>query len=395
MSLAVSIKNFLLGNGILTLDSAQSELLVNICMEAHIPYKIKAFDEKSITVSLSLYYAKKLISALSTQGCEYEFTAKGLPIFFAKYKKRPGIIIGALLIFFLVFLSSMVVWDVRVSGNTTLTDAEILDALELQGFGIGSLIHARDVDEITNKVILSEEKIAWMSINFNGTVAYVQVREHVRKQASENMSTPSNLIAKCDGIIEYAEVMRGTCAVKEGDGVKEGDLLISGVAENKNGNYRLEHALGKVFATTNHSFSIKIPLDYTENILLSSVCLSKTVKFFDKSINIFRKGGNLGATCVKIEEENELSIPGMPSLPISIVSENAREYRTASRRLSSTEASDLAFFELNNLIYTTLSDADILSKTVKTEISDDFFLLECKLVCSENIAISNPISNEK
>ena len=119
---------------------------------------------------------------------------------------------------------------------------------------------------------------------------------------------------------------------------------------------------------------------------------SKTVNFFGKNINIFRKSGNLGATCVKIEEEKDISLFGLPPLPISISSESIREYRTEEKKRSPEAASELAFFELNNLIYTTLSSADILSKTVKTELTDEFFIIKCDLICSENIAVGKPIS---
>lgn len=394
MALLVKIKNSLLGSAVLRTSVCNSADVLDICINNKIHYSKIKFDGDNIELSMSLLCAKKLAGELDKKEYVYSIKSGGLPILIGKYKRRWGLMAGVLIIFCIIYLSGSYVWDIRVSGNTSLTEAEVRAELDLAGFSVGSKIGEKDVDEIANSVLLTSEKIAWMSINYTGNVAYVQIREKELPQTIEGANAPANIIASRDGVIEYLEVMRGSAVVKERQSVREGDLLISGISENKFGEYRTERAIGKVYAVTNHHFSVKIPLNYDKKELSEAVCTKKTLKFFSFYINIFRKGGNLGASCVKIEKEDSLSLFGLPSLPVSIISEETREYQTTVAKLDEKEASEIAFFELENLILTKLQDADLLKKTIKTEITDNEFLLECDIICSENIAKSVPISEE-
>ncbi|MBR6603549.1 MAG: sporulation protein YqfD, partial [Clostridia bacterium] len=204
----------------------------------------------------------------------------------------------------------------------------------------------------------------------------------------------SNVVATRDGIIDRVEVLRGKSEVIEGQSVREGELLISGVIESTHGESRLENAIGKVYATTSRHFSVNIPLAYEEKILSDAVCTEKNIKFFSDRINIFKKDGKTDENCVKIEEEASLSFASLPSLPIGIISESIREYKTVKKSRSYEEASSLAFFELQAIIEAELSEAELLQKTVKTEITDNEFIILCDIICLENIAKDQPIKTE-
>lgn len=397
MAFLVSIKNAIFGWTRISAQAKNAHHIMNICMAMRLPYEKMKFSGDSIMLKLSRHTAKRLAERLTAEELEFEEKSGGIPILLEKYKKRWGLMSGAVIIIALLILSGSHVWDIRISGNSTLTAAQVKAELASKGFEIGSKIGKTDVDEITNAVLIDSEKISWMSINFRGNVAYVQIREKTTPDSSdinERLSN-ANIVAGRDGVIEYLEVMRGSAAVKEGDSVRRGELLISGITESTHGEYRTEHALGRVYAITNHSFSIKIPLQYDKKELSEPLCTKKTIKFFSKNINIFRKGGNLGASCVKIEEENSFSPFGLPPLPISIVTELSLEYETISARRTEKEASELAFFELEKLILAELSGADLLRKTISTEMTEKEFLLKCDIICSENIAVSAPFSAEK
>ncbi|MBQ8207417.1 MAG: sporulation protein YqfD [Clostridia bacterium] len=396
MALLVKLKNALTGSAKITSGAENTPHIISYCIKTGLPYEKMAFSEGNITIRMSLYAAKKLAKLLREDEIPFEIREGGLPVLLAKYKKRYGLMAGALIIIALLFFSGRYVWDIRVSGNSTLTAAEVKAELANAGFGNGYEIGLDDVDDITNSVLINSEKIAWMSINMRGNVAYVQIREKINAEGEfgGDMSGDSNMVASRDGIIEYIEVMRGTSAVTEGQSVREGELLISGISESTHGEYRTEHALGRVYAITNRHFSVKIPLKFEKKVLSEPVCTKKTVKFFSKYINIFRNYGNLGTNCVKIEEENSFSLFGLPDLPVSILSEMTMEYETVNAIRSAQQASELAFFELERLIETELASADLLRKTISTEMTENEFLLECEIVCLENIAVSMPMGEE-
>lgn len=397
MAFLVKLKNIILGNARLTSGAENTPHIISACIKDGLSYEKMSFSDGSITLRLSAYSAKRLAILLEKDGIPFETRMGGLPFLLSKYKKRYGLMAGAVLAFLIVFLSGRYVWDIRVSGNTTLSATEVRAELAAAGFTKGYEIGIKDVDKITNAVMISSDKIAWMSINMNGNVAYVKIREKVSAEGEfgKDLSTDSNIVAKCDGVIERIEVLRGTAAVTEGQSVREGELLISGISESTHGEYRTEHALGRVYAVTSRHFTVKIPLKFEKKVLSEPVCTKKTVKFFSKSINIFRNYGNLGTNCVKIIEENSFSLFGLPDLPVSIISEMSSEYEFVNETRSTEQASELAFFELERLIESELHAAELLQKTITTSMTDDELILECEIVCLENIAQSVPMGEDQ
>ena len=68
-------------------------------------------------------------------------------------------------------------------------------------------------------------------------------------------------------------------------------------------------------------------------------------------------------------------------------------YENINGTRSYEDASELAFFELSGLIENELASAELLQKTIRTEMTETAFLLECDVVCLENIARDQPIGN--
>ena len=54
----------------------------------------------------------------------------GIPQLWRRYGKRTGLIVGAVIFFIAVFISDWFVWEIKVSGNETLTYDEVLEQLE-------------------------------------------------------------------------------------------------------------------------------------------------------------------------------------------------------------------------------------------------------------------------
>ena len=346
MALLVKLKNLLLGYSVISLDEKNSHFLINACIKCGIPYEKAKISDGRLFLRTSLFSAKRLRRLLLESDAEFDEKNGGLPIFLEKYKKRYGVMIGIAIFFLINFFAPKYVWDIRISGNNLMTASQVRDELASVGFDLGYKIGKEDIDKVTNAVLMRSDRISWMAINMNGSVAYVEIREKIGKK-SEFETDPhsySNVVATRDGIIDRVEVMRGKSEVIEGQSVREGELLISGVIESTHGESRLENAIGKVYATTSRHFSVNIPLAYEEKILSDAVCTEKNIKFFSDRINIFKKDGKTNENCVKIEEEASLSFASLPSLPIGIISESIREYKTVKKSRSYEEASSLAFF---------------------------------------------------
>ena len=148
-------------------------------------------------------------------------------------------------IFLLVF-SSLFVWDITVSGNETIPESVILDAMEENGLRLGAFIPSLDTERIEGVVILEVDGISFISVNLRGTVANVELRERADNTEIVDIESPSNLVASRDGQISALEITGGVSKVKLGEIVKKGDLLASGVIDSAALGYRLVRARGSI-----------------------------------------------------------------------------------------------------------------------------------------------------
>ena len=84
--------------------------------------------------------------------------AKGLPVLAKRYAKRAGLIIGAVLGAAAVFISSRMIWEIRVEGNENVTDEEVIRIMKGLGISEGSIKNTENLEYIYNSFLLKEKK---------------------------------------------------------------------------------------------------------------------------------------------------------------------------------------------------------------------------------------------
>ena len=278
----------------------------------------------------------------------------------------------------------------QVEGNVNLTDDEIVDALRACGFGVGSYLPTLQVREVENRVLMASERIGWLSINIDGTVARVQIIEHITgKDANdgENVhSRPANLVATRDGQIEYFELYRGNAVVKVGQAIKAGELLVSGVYDSQTEGFRWTRAAGRVMARTERTIRVEIPLCYEEKVYADAVLQEIELHFFNFSHKIFKNSRNCAILCDIIEYNYSLGKLGGNRLPLSLTRIEARPYYTVTAERTPDEALELCYLELSQKLSALSGEVQLLQKDIVTEMGERSVVLTCTLVCIENIA---------
>ena len=361
---------------------------LDLCLRYGISYADFSYDETgAILVNCAGYTARRLQRLCRERGIEICVVHSfGLPYFCYRHRKRAGILLGALLSVALVILSQRFVWDVRVIGNTTMTESEVLEELSACGFGIGSYIPGFGAGELENRVLIASDKIAWISVYLDGTVATVQVIERGTAPPSEDLAKPANLVAAFDGQIETLELYRGNCLVTVGQAVKKGDLLVSGIYDSQTQGMRYTRASGKVFARAWQQIRVEIPLQYEEKVFGESKRGDVTLNFFGFSTKILKSTGNVTGSCDIIEDEKGINWLGGVSLPIGLTVSTCFPYEIRLVERSYEEALTLAYGELEDRLGGLSEDTLLLKKTVFTTVTETSLVLECDLLCIMNIA---------
>lgn len=363
--------------------------VLNLCLlYGESPVRMEAEADGAISFTLPVSSARALVREARARGMELEVRgAFGIPSLLCRLLRRPGLFAGAVLGLLLLLLSGRFVWAVEVKGNETVTDAEVKEILSACGFGVGSYLPGLEIPALENHVLVFTDRLSWLSINIDGTVASVQVLERtVGTPAEESARRPANLIAARDGQIEYTEIFRGECEVKAGQAVREGELLVSGVYEGTNTGNRFTRAAGRVLARTEHTFEVEIPYAWEEKQEDTPVLCALTLKFFNFSLNFFENSGNMGESCDIIENEKVLPMGGRHVLPISLAVKTAVPYTLESRTRTEEEALTLAHEALGRELAALSANAVLLSKEIRTEVGETGVRLLCTVSAVEDIA---------
>lgn len=333
----------------------------------------------------------------------------GLPYLLYRYRKRVGIVIGLLLTLLLTKLSTLYVWEVTVSGNETLSDAEVIEALEELGCGVGSYIPGVDFYELCHLFLLENDSVAWISVNMVGTTAEIRLIERSGKEGlQDNNGTPSNLIARFDGVIVRTEVTSGELTVLPEETVKQGQMLVSGVLGIGQGEdpsrFLLTRSRGRVYAKVDRVFEVVVPLTSVKETVGGRVVVKKTLKFFGKSLKLQENSSILPEDCDIITERKRIVlfedsdlIGGVP-LPVTLITEYYEAVTREEVTRTEEEALAVAEEEMASLIASELGDAELLSREVTTELRDteagQALTLIWKIVCIQDIAEEVPLGTQ-
>ena len=278
---------FLFGYRRLRVDRGYAGELMNICRAGGYVYRHFTFTGDYATFDCSLKVAAALTEACRARGIPVVTgEPRGLPGLLLRYRRRFGILAGALAFCAIVFWSGRVIWRVEVDGNRVLSDRQVIEHLRLCGLEVGSSIGSLDTAAVENRALIASDDISWITVNLVGTVAHVEIRE-VSAELREESYGAANLVADRAGRIEWLEDVRGNVAVKVGDYVGEGDLLVGGLYDLPQGGYRYTCAKGKVYARTKREFSAEVPLTYEKKAYTGRVKTEKYLIFFKKEVKFF------------------------------------------------------------------------------------------------------------
>lgn len=154
---------------------------------------------------------------------------RGLPFLLRRYRKRIGIALGVAVFFGILWGLSLFVWSVEVTGNTSVSTDYILNNLSSLGFHQGTLKSEFDVVDLQRRCLVEMPELSWIAINIRGSNAVVEVAAE-RDLPPEIIPSdrPCNIKASASGQILELEVYDGKAMVLRGEGVTEGQLLVSG-----------------------------------------------------------------------------------------------------------------------------------------------------------------------
>lgn len=344
------------------------------------------YGEGGLFLRLSLRDAKRILPLLAEDGVSCTVIASGgAPVAFLSALRRPFLVAGLLLAVAILSLSGLFLWDVRVEGLAEIPESEIREMLALQGVACGSFIPRLDTDATALALREGDARIAYVSVNRQGTVLTVSVREAVTPPPGLP-TAPANLVAARDGVITLPLIYEGRVLVAAGDTVRAGDLLATGVLETDNNGMRLTRAAGAVMARTQETLTVHVPFSYTVGVPTGRVRYALFLHFFERERKVFKNSGNLTGNCDIIEKIQTIRAWNGRTLPLGWRLVTYREMTEVSQSRTAREALALAEDALAAELAAATATRSLLSRTVETVVSDEGITLVCTAVFEEDIA---------
>lgn len=192
--------------------------------------------EQGITASATIRTYKSLRPAAKKTSMRLKVKKRiGFPFVVRRYRHRWGIPIGAVLYVLTVYLCTIFVWSVDVINDTSVEDGVILKAAYSSGLKPGMLRSSVRPTDTEIDIMGKIPQLSWISVNTGSTRIKVVVNERIVAPEFLGVNDICNLKALKDGQIVTMDIREGKSLVKPGDAVAAGDLLVSGVIDNMEG----------------------------------------------------------------------------------------------------------------------------------------------------------------
>ena len=371
-------------------DGEFLERFLTVCTRKNLDvWKIRYLGSGRVTAKMSLDAFRAIRPVCRCTRTRLRIRHRhGLPFLFYRYRKRKFALLGIVFTLLFLWYTSCHVMGITVLGNNRIPTEIVLEHLSRSGVAVGRPTNGIDASVIRNRMMRDLEDLAWVGINVNGSRIYVEVVERLEKEPGIAMDEPCHLVAVKDGVIDSLEARNGQNMVTVGSGVREGDVLVSGIMDAGTESVRYVHAYGEVFAHTSYTLSRDYPLAYEEPIDTGRHTTRYTLQLLGKNLPLFLGKQTPYSQYTKEEtgQEYRLPIERLPSLFINkeVYYEQVTEQknRTAGQALLTAEKELEAELERSLPEGVTVLDKE----TTHTLTERGSLSVTLTLHCRENIA---------
>ena len=314
----------------------------------------------------------------------------GLPFRLIKYRRRPGLPVGVILFVFTLYSMSFFLWNVEVSGQENLSEQSIRTVLSELGVKPGAYRGGLDPKILANKVMTKIPELSWAALNIIGGNAYLEVRELETGEEVVPKGEPCNLNAARDGIIRSIEATDGFPSVRVGEAVVEGEVLVSGVWEDEEGNSMLLHATGSVIAQTYRTERLEYPIHQWLNIAAGDPVRCRRMVLFGLPVPLSFRLPPRGEVSLA-REETPVKV-GKMVLPITLYEDVWTPLKPYIKELTEDEADAAAEKGMRALRGKLAAEGvRILEIKLEKTASEQAYIYTYFLTCEEEISVQKKI----
>ncbi len=316
----------------------------------------------------------------------------GLPYFLKQHKKRAAFLVGFLLFCVMVYVLSLFIWEVKVTGEDKLVADSLLKVIEEQYVPLGTVKSKVDCSKLEESLRKDFDEISWISCELKGTSLTVYLEEGMAPKIQTEDSKTGDLVAAKDAVLTKMITRQGTPVVKVKDTVKKGDILISGTIYIYDDNNEVMEtsyvaADGDVYGKTTEEYEDYVDLKYYKKIYQGKAKTHITFYFLDYCLTPY---------IPKMDAENYDSYTQIHKARIFDNFYLPFGYKTVKRTAYTLEQQEYTEEEAKKLLETRLSKklkgfeekgVEIIENNVKIKKSNGKMIAYGNIIKNEPIAI--------
>ena len=385
--------SYLIGYLNISVEGYYIERFINICKNNRIViWNLKKNKDTNIFLNVNVREFKNICKIAKKTKCKIKIQSKkGLPFLLNKYRKRKIFLVLLLIVVLFIGISSNFIWNVEIKEEKGKEVYNIKQDLKEAGLDVGKIKFKIDTKNIINDIRLKRKDIAWIGIQLKGTNAIVKIVKSEEKPDIINEDEYCNIVSDKKGVITKINAQNGTANVKEGDIIKEGDILVNGWMEGKYTGVRYVHAKGDIEAKVWHTKNKKIMYKNVEKKGTGGEEKRYSIKINNFRINLYKRLSKFKKYDI-LETENKLRLFSDFYLPISIVETINKEQEEIIKTYTIEEAKKIGIEELSKQLDDEIINKNkIVNKNINTYEKEDGIEIFVTYEVLENIGTNEKI----
>ncbi len=314
---------------------------------------------------------------------------RGLVFILHRYRKRTGFFAGIILCIILIYIMSLNIWDISILGGSKYTPETMLKFLNDHQVYTGIQKKKVDCQEIEETIRLAYKDIGWVSAEIRGTRLIIKLTETNMPAPARIAIEPSHMVAAKNAIIKNIITRAGTPLVKEGDVVKKGDILVSGIItimDDFGVEIRREPVVADadIRCSSYYDYKDVFSMNYIDKIYSGKAKKGYYITFFGKKLFLYNPSNSYNIYDIIVNEKT-LHITDSFYLPLQFGQIITREYFEEKKEYSEEEARAIAEQRLKRY-FDKLTQNDVLI----TENSVKITIEKNKCITSGRILVEEP-----
>ncbi|MCM0760002.1 sporulation protein YqfD [Sporomusa sphaeroides DSM 2875] len=323
------------------ISGSMPERFINLCItEQILLWGISKNNEDIIAwIGLSDFFKIRPLVLCSRTRIKV-LSHRGLPFVIKRIKRRKMMIVGVVLFILVLNILSSYIWFVEITGLKNIPEEGIRYVAYQQGLKAGAGKNGLNIKSIEREILLNIPEVAWVGINFTGTRAIIEVVEKTMPKQEDK--APAHIVAAKDGVITEIIALAGQPAVKLGDTVKKGDLLVKGF---------IPEPVPAADAGQPNIISVPGELIRAKGIVTARVWYESYAEAERKEKSVIRTGNRQVAVTLKINDK-ELTFNATPNQPFTEFETEITQKRMPQWRNSgfTVESTITIYHEINSTL---------------------------------------------